>query len=63
HLFAVGGDPAAPEGPYEDSLAVITSGVLQQYGVREVGIGGYPEGHPDISKETLARPSRTRPPR
>lgn len=55
HVFTVGGDPSVPEGPYEDSLAVISSGVLQQYGVREVGIGGYPEGHPDISKETLAR--------
>src|SRR5690606_4738949 len=23
HVFAVGGDPATPEGPYEDSLALI----------------------------------------
>lgn len=53
HVFAVGGDPAAPEGPYEDSLAVIGSGILQQFGVREVGIGGYPEGHPDIPKDRL----------
>lgn len=55
HVFAVGGDPATPEGPYEDSLAVIRSGVLQKYGVREVSIAGYPEGHPDISDETLWR--------
>lgn len=55
NIFAVGGDPATPEGPYEDSLAVIQSGVLQQYGVRQVGIGGYPEGHPDIPKDVLAR--------
>jgi methylenetetrahydrofolate reductase (NADPH) len=55
HLFVVGGDPAQPEGPYSDSLAVIRSGVLQKFGVREVGISGYPEGHPDISKETLWR--------
>ncbi len=53
HVFAVGGDPATPEGPYEDSLAVIRSGILQQFGVREVGIGGYPEGHPDIPKDRL----------
>ncbi|WP_448007002.1 methylenetetrahydrofolate reductase [Agromyces bauzanensis] len=53
HVFAVGGDPAKPEGPYEDSLAVIRSGVLQKYGVREVSIAGYPEGHPDISDEVL----------
>jgi methylenetetrahydrofolate reductase (NADPH) len=55
HIFAVGGDPATPEGPYEDSLSVIRSGILQRFGVREVGIGGYPEGHPDIPKEVLSR--------
>ncbi|KRE82014.1 methylenetetrahydrofolate reductase [Arthrobacter sp. Soil763] len=53
HIFAVGGDPATPEGPYEDSLSVIQSGILQRYGVRDVGIGGYPEGHPDIAKDVL----------
>ncbi|MEV4988809.1 methylenetetrahydrofolate reductase [Pseudarthrobacter sp. LMD1-1-1.1] len=55
HLFVVGGDPAEPEGPYEDSLALVNTGLLQQFGVREVGIGGYPEGHPDIRKEDLWR--------
>ena len=55
HLFLIGGDPNEPEGPYGDSLALVTSGLLQQFGVREVGIGGYPEGHPDIPKETLWR--------
>jgi methylenetetrahydrofolate reductase (NADPH) len=55
HVFAVGGDPATPEGPYEDSLAVIRSGILQKYGVREVSIAGYPEGHPDISDDVLRR--------
>lgn len=53
NVFAVGGDPAVPLGPYEDSLAVIESGVLQQYGVREVSIGGYPDGHPDIPTHVL----------
>jgi methylenetetrahydrofolate reductase (NADPH) len=49
----VGGDPAEPEGPYPDSLTVIRSGVLQKFGVREVSIAGYPEGHPDISDDVL----------
>lgn len=55
HILAVGGDPAQPEGPYNDSLSLIRSGVLHEFGVREVGIGGYPEGHPDIPTETLWR--------
>jgi len=55
HVFAVGGDPATPEGPYPDSLSVIRSGVLQKYGVKEVSIAGYPEGHPDITTDVLWR--------
>ncbi|MFV0375049.1 methylenetetrahydrofolate reductase [Microbacterium sp.] len=52
-VFAVGGDPAEPEGPYPDSFSVIESGLLQKYGVKEVSIAGYPEGHPDISNDVL----------
>ena len=46
HVFAVGGDPAEPEGPYPDSLSVIRTGLLQKYGVREVSIAGLPRGPP-----------------
>ena len=53
NVFSVGGDPAAPMGPYESSLAVIESGVLQQYGVKHVSVGGYPDGHPDIPTDVL----------
>src|SRR5262245_9114556 len=28
HVFAVGGDPAEPEGPYEDAAALIASGAF-----------------------------------
>ncbi|WP_183501220.1 methylenetetrahydrofolate reductase [Microbacterium invictum] len=55
HVFAVGGDPAEPEGPYPDSLSVIRTGILQDYGVKEVSIAGYPEGHPDIADDVLWR--------
>ncbi len=54
-VFAVGGDPAEPEGPYPDSLSVIQTGLLQKYGVKEVSIAGYPEGHPDIPSDVLWR--------
>ena len=33
-VFVVGGDPATPEGPYEDSFDVIHTGLLQDYGVQ-----------------------------
>jgi methylenetetrahydrofolate reductase (NADPH) len=53
HVFVVGGDPETPEGPYEDSLSVIRTGVLQRHGVRGVGVSGYPEGHPGIDDAAL----------
>ncbi|NNN31430.1 methylenetetrahydrofolate reductase [Streptomyces sp. S3(2020)] len=53
NVFLVGGDPAHPEGPYEDALSLIRTGLLREYGVREVGITGYPEGHPEIGAEAL----------
>jgi methylenetetrahydrofolate reductase (NADPH) len=51
--FVVAGDLATPAGPYFDALAVIRSGLLGKYGVRNVGIAGYPEGHPDFPAEKL----------
>ena len=53
NVFSVGGDPTRPEGPYEDSLALIETGLLREYGVRHVSISGYPEGHPDIAGDVL----------
>lgn len=53
NVFVVGGDPARPEGPYEDALSVIRTGLLQKYGARHIGISGYPEGHPAIADRTL----------
>lgn len=53
NVFVVGGDPAHPEGPYADSLSLIDTGLLQEYGVRHVGISGYPGGHPAIDGGAL----------
>ena len=51
--FVIAGDPPQPQGPYEDALAVIRTGLLARYGIRMVGISGYPEGHSDIGNEKL----------
>lgn len=58
HAFIVAGDPPQPLGPYEDALAVIRSGLLAKYGIRRVGISGYPEGHSDIGNEKLWQAKR-----
>lgn len=53
-VFVVAGDSVGgPEGPFEDALALIRSGRLARYGIRKVGITGYPEGHPSISETQL----------
>lgn len=51
----VGGDPAIPAGPYQDSLALLASGVLERHGIDQVVITGYPEGHPKIDSGELMR--------
>jgi methylenetetrahydrofolate reductase (NADPH) len=48
NVLVIGGDPTSPLGPYEESLAVIESGLLQEYGVRHVSMGGHPSGDPNI---------------
>jgi methylenetetrahydrofolate reductase (NADPH) len=43
-----------PPGPFADALAVIRDGGLRDAGIEEIGITGYPEGHPRIGSEQLA---------
>jgi methylenetetrahydrofolate reductase (NADPH) len=52
-VLLIGGDEPRAKGPYNDSLEVLERGVLAECGVREVGVGGYPEGHPRISLDAL----------
>jgi len=46
-LLIVGGD-ADTAGPFPDALSIIRNGQLPEHGIAEIGIGGYPEGHPRI---------------
>ncbi len=48
--FVVAGDPPEPQGPFSDSMALINSGVFEGAGVKAIGIGGHPEGHPIMSE-------------
>lgn len=49
----IGGDEPRAKGPYADSLQVLEEGVLAECGVREIGVAGYPEGHPRISNPAM----------
>jgi methylenetetrahydrofolate reductase (NADPH) len=52
-VLVIGGDEPGAKGPFADSLEVIASGLLAECGVREIGIAGYPEGHPKIAPSLL----------
>jgi methylenetetrahydrofolate reductase (NADPH) len=51
--LVIGGDLPHPLGPFESSLSVLRSGVLQAHGIRSVGVAGYPDGHPRLKDLAL----------
>jgi methylenetetrahydrofolate reductase (NADPH) len=54
-VLVIGGDHAAPAGPFFAAIEVIDSGLLQSRGIVEVGIAGYPDGHPRLGATELDR--------
>ncbi|MSO68217.1 MAG: methylenetetrahydrofolate reductase [Pseudolabrys sp.] len=51
-LLVIGGD-VDTSAAFADALAVIQKGRLREAGIEEIGIGGYPEGHPRIAQGLL----------
>lgn len=51
--FVIAGDMAISQGPYDDALSIIRTGMLGKYGVKMAGIAGYPDGHPKIDTAKL----------
>lgn len=47
-VLLLGGDEPKPKGPFADSLQILESRLLVDSGIREIGVAGYPEGHPRI---------------
>jgi methylenetetrahydrofolate reductase (NADPH) len=47
-VLLLGGDEPKPKGPFTDSLQILESRMLVDSGIREIGVAGYPEGHPRI---------------
>jgi len=52
-VLLIGGERDKPLGPYDASIQVMQSGLLQKYGIKRAGISGFPEGHPKISEQVL----------
>lgn len=53
-VFVVGGD-GPPHGDYHDALSLLEDMAGVGHPFLEVGIAGYPEGHPDIPAHSLRR--------
>jgi methylenetetrahydrofolate reductase (NADPH) len=50
--LVVAGD-VEPKGPFIDALGLIRSGLLQKANIEEIGVAGYPEGHPGIPTDKI----------
>ena len=51
----LGGDEPEAAGPYAEGAALLREDLLSRAGLREVGLPGYPEGHPRIPRAALER--------
>ena len=49
--FVVAGDPPEPVGPYFDTSALLATGAFERSGIQAIGIGGHPDGHPNMTSE------------
>jgi methylenetetrahydrofolate reductase (NADPH) len=54
-LFLIGGDATPPHGPWASAVELLPIVDEHPHRPKEIGIAGYPEGHPFIDSETLAR--------
>lgn len=61
-IFVIGGDAHQPAGPHRDALSLLRA--IHEHGrtFPEIGIAGYPQGHPAIDSAALATAVREKVP-
>ena len=52
-VLLLGGDTSRPAGPFDSALALLSTGVVERYGITAVAFAGYPERHPQIGAPVL----------
>jgi methylenetetrahydrofolate reductase (NADPH) len=52
-IFVIGGDLTTPLGSYTSALDLLRDLRTFEHGIRRIGVGCYPEGHPGINQATL----------
>ncbi len=53
-VLVIAGDPEEPAGPFENSMAVLETGLLEQFGIETIFVGGQPEGIPGVSGKAVS---------
>jgi methylenetetrahydrofolate reductase (NADPH) len=54
-VFVIGGDRTDTPTEFADALALLRALHELDHGFTDIGVGGHPEGHPDVSEEVLMR--------
>ena len=52
-VLVIGGSRVKPVGEFRSASQILETGLLEEFGIRRVGVAGYPEGHPEIPQEEL----------
>jgi methylenetetrahydrofolate reductase (NADPH) len=53
NILLIAGDAPRPVGEFPSALTVLESGILEQSGLRRIGIAGHPEGHNAVASGCL----------
>ena len=53
-VLLIGGERDKSLGPFDSTLQVMQTGLLQKHKIMRAGISGFPEGHPKLSQKVLA---------
>ena len=52
-VLVIGGGVNSPVGEFASSIEVLNTGLIQKYGINNIGVAGHPEGSPDISDDEI----------
>ncbi|MBH69133.1 MAG: metFprotein [Rhodospirillaceae bacterium] len=52
-VLVIAGGISKPMGPYANSMQILSSGLLEKYKIKKLGVAGHPEGSPDISSTEI----------
>ncbi len=52
-VLLIAGSQDRAEGTFENTLQLLETGLLAEYGIETIGVAGHPEGHPQAGEQAL----------